>query len=247
MRHIRVTTASKTQKKLKKKKQSNAEKICDLRLYKKITAILSVSEGLMLSETAELFEVSVESVRVWVQDFIQYGVASLSGAKPNGRPAKLTQRQKKELEQMILDGPGAVGYPGQCWRSPMIQDLINTRFQVLYSVSYISELLKNMGFSFQKAKFESGHLNEWKRKRWIWKTWPEILKKAVKMGAYILFGDEASFPQWGTLNYTWAKKGVTPEVKTSGSRRGYKIFGLIEYFTGQVYCQSQEGRLNSAS
>lgn len=246
MRHIRIGISSKTQAKLKEK-QAIAEKSGDLRLYKKITAILSISEGFSLSEAASLFEVSVETVRVWIRDFLQLGLSSLFIIKPNGRPPKLTKKQKGELEQVIIDGPEAAGYPGQCWRSPMIQDLIHSKFKVLYSVGYIAELLKNMGFSFQKAQFESGHLNEWRRKEWLWKTWPDLLQKARETGGYILFGDEASFPQWGTLNFTWAKKGVTPVVKTSGSRRGYKIFGLIEYFTGKFYCQAQEERLDSKS
>jgi len=39
----------------------------------------------------------------------------------------------------------------------------------------------------------------------------------------ILFGDEArdphcgGFPQWGTLSYTWARRGKQPLVKTSGN------------------------------
>ena len=54
--------------------------------------------------------------------------------------------------------------------------------------------------------------------------------------AYILFGDEASFPQWGSLAYTWAKRGQQPVVKTPGKRRGYKVFGLIDYFYGRFFC-----------
>jgi hypothetical protein len=52
MRHIRITVCSNTQKKLKEK-QASAEKLGDLRLYKKITAILAVSESLLLSEAAD--------------------------------------------------------------------------------------------------------------------------------------------------------------------------------------------------
>lgn len=63
----------------------------------------------------------------------------------------------------------------------------------------------------------------------------------------MLFGDEASFPQWGTLTYTWARKGEQPTVKTSGIRKGYKVFGLVEYFTGRFLYKAQEGRLNSAA
>jgi transposase len=36
-------------------------------------------------------------------------------------------------------------------------------------------------------------------------------------------------------------------VKTSGKRKGYKVFGLIESFTGRFCYQGQEGRLNSAA
>ena len=36
-------------------------------------------------------------------------------------------------------------------------------------------------------------------------------------------------------------------VKTSGKRKGDKVFGLIEYFTGRFWYQGQEGRLNSDS
>ena len=85
-------------------------------------------------------------------------------------------------------------------------------------------------------------------KQWLEQKWPEILKLAEKKNAYILFGDEASFPQWGSLTYTWAKRGQQPVVKTSGNRRGYKVFGLIDYFSGRFFCKGHDkGRLNSAS
>jgi hypothetical protein len=66
-------------------------------------------------------------------------------------------------------------------------------------------------------------------------------------GPLLLFGDEASFPQWGTLTYTWARRGQQPQVKTSGKRKGYKVFGLIDYFSGCFFYQGQEGRLNPAA
>jgi hypothetical protein len=85
----------------------------------------------------------------------------------------------------------------------MIQKPIPERFNVLDSVHYISQLLKNMVFTYQKAKFASDHLNEERRAQWLAKTCPEALAK--EKNAYLLFGDEVSFPQWGTLSYTWAR------------------------------------------
>ncbi len=34
---------------------------------------------------------------------------------------------------------------------------------------------------------------------------------------------------------------------TSGKRKGYKIFGLIDYFSGRFFYKSQQGRFNSES
>ena len=129
----------------------------------------------------------------------------------------------------------------------MIQDYIQKTFGVFYSTHYISELLENIGLSFQKAKFVSDHLDKGKREEWLRETWGKIIKISRKKNSHIMFGDEASFPQWGTLSYTWAEKGKTLIVQTSGKRKGYKVFGLIEYWTGKFFYKSQEGKLESSS
>jgi hypothetical protein len=129
----------------------------------------------------------------------------------------------------------------------MLQQLIYDRFGVLYNIFYIAQLLKNLGFSYQKAAFVSDHLDEGQRNTWGTTTWPQLVRLAKEHRALLLFGDEASFPPWGTLMYTWARRGQQPKVKTSGKRKSYKISGLMEYFTGRFFYQGQEGRLNSTA
>lgn len=41
--------------------------------------------------------------------------------------------------------------------------------------------------------------------------------------------------------------GKQPIVQTSGTRKGYKVFGLIDYFTGRFFSKGYEGKLNSES
>ena len=129
----------------------------------------------------------------------------------------------------------------------MVQDLIEKRFGVSYHPHYVSTLLRNLGFSFQKARFISDHLNEETRKEWMAEKWPEILRLAQEKKALILFGDEASFAQWGSLSYTWALIGQQPTIKTSGKRKAYKVFGLIDYRSGRFFYQTHTGRFNSQS
>ena len=161
----------------------------------------------------------------------------LDSKKSAGRKPKLTKQQKREIAKCIEKGPEKNGYMQGGWNSAMIQHLIFDRFGVLYAVNYISQLLKNIGFSWQKAKFVSDHHSKKDRREWMQEMWPEIVKLARKKDSYILFGDEALFPQWGSLSYTWSRRGKQPEVKTAGVRKGYKVFGLIEYFTGKFFGQ----------
>jgi len=217
----------------------------DIRTIKRVTAVIKITENYSIKDIAEFLKVSDEAIRIWINNFLIYGADGLKSKKNPGRPSRLTKTQKKELGRIIDEGPQKHGFSSGCWRSPMIQHLINEKFGIFYNVHYISQLLKNMGFSFQKAKFESAHLDTEKRKEWEKKTWPKILKEAKKLNAHILFGDEASFPQWGSLSFTWARKGKQPIVKTSGTRKCYKVFGLIDYFTGKFYSKGHEGRLNS--
>jgi transposase len=210
-----------------------------------LLAILAVTDGHSCDQVALTLRVTPKSVHQWVRRLLVEGLPGLKRKKPPGRPPKLTKTQKQELASLLEGGPVKAGFASACWRSPMIQQLIHERFGVYYNVFYIAQLLKNLGFSYQKAAFVSDHLNEAKRHAWCTTTWPQIVKLAKARDALLLFGDEASFPQWGTLSYTWARRGHQPMVKTSGKRKGYKVFGVIEYCTGRFWYQGQEGRLNS--
>src|SRR5262249_24019135 len=63
----------------------------------------------------------------------------------------------------------------------------------------------------------------------------------------LLFADEASCAQWGSLSSTWAKRGHQPEVPPRGKRKGDKVFGAMEYLSGRLCSQGIEGRFNSES
>jgi hypothetical protein len=129
----------------------------------------------------------------------------------------------------------------------MIQEWIFQQFGVTYSRFYVAELLRNLGLSYQKARFVSAHLDEEKRKAWIETVWPAILAQAQREHRAIYFEDEVSFAQWGSLSYTWAPRGSQPQVKTSGLRKGYKIFGVIEFFSGRFYWLNCAERFNSGT
>jgi len=219
----------------------------DKRAVRRLSVLIMIGSRMVLESILAIWNVSQQSVYNWLNEFIAYRWESLEYEKAPGRPPRLTKSQKRKLSEWIEAGPEACGYASGCWTSVLIQELIYQKFHVLYNRFYVCELLRNLGFSFQKARFVSDHLDEEARRCWMEQEWPKILSQAKQLGASLFFGDEASFALWGSLSYTWARKGHQPQVKTTGLRKGYKVFGAIEFFSGRLISQGTEARFQSDS
>jgi transposase len=243
---IRFSLKSATRKELTRHLQ-RAFQTGDMRKIKRIMALLWLADGLSAPAVAERLGVSHTSVYDWMAAFLTDGFASLIYRKSPGRPSRLSKKQKRELCDLVKGGPEAAGYATGCWNAALIQHMIHTTFGVMYNVQYISDLLRNLGFSYQKARFVAAGQDAKAREEWRTKHWPAIVREARRKGALVLFGDEASFAQWGSLGYTWAPRGEQPEVKTSGKRKSYKVFGMIDYFSGRLFYQGGTDRFNSST
>jgi transposase len=244
---IRIQLSPATVKALQTRLQ-HAYKKDDVRLVRRITVLIELLVHHVPVEVLhERWGVSPSTLYEWRKAFLLRGLDSLVYRHGGGRPEKLTPTQKKRLVELLDAGPLVVGFETACWNSVLIRVLIWREFGVLYNRHYVCTLLHNLGFSFQKARFVSDHLDEAKRQAWLRDQWPAILRAAKRRKGMILFEDEASFAQWGSLSYTWARRGQQPDVPTSGKRKGYKVYGAIEYFTGRLFYQGIEGRFNSES
>lgn len=219
----------------------------DLPLVKRVSALLAIGRGEAVDTIAASLGGSASTVYGWLTTFLVEGVAGLAVRWRGGRPCKLTLTQQARLKDVVTAGPQAAGFPTGCWNALLVQTVIWREFHTSYNVHYVATLLRNLGFSFQKARFVSDHLDEARRQEWLLTTWPAWRARAQAAGGLLLFGDEASFAQWGSLGYTWAPIGQQPVVKTTGKRKAYKVFGLIEFFTGRLFYRGIEGRFNAAS
>jgi transposase len=213
---------------------------------RRLTALVGLAEERPVAELAERLGVCEETIYAWLRAFLVDRWASLRRRTSPGRPPKLTATQQQRLKEVITAGPEAAGYPTGCWNAALVQDLIEREFAVLYSVKYVAELLRNLGLTYQKARFVSDHLDEARRQRWVTQEWPAIVAEARRRKALLLFADEASFAQWGSLGYTWAPRGQQPLIKTCGKRKAYKVWGLIDYFSGRLFHHGSTARFNAA-
>jgi len=215
-----------------------AEQLKNVYAFKLSIALLWYGEGREIAEIANLLKVDFKTVANWIKKFMSGGIAWVTSHhfKGRGRKEKLTKAQKKQLYDMISEGPEKNGFSCGIWNSAMIGQLIFLKFGVFYNLNYLPTLLKKMGLSYQKARFISDRQGEEKyeeaRKEWVEKTFPALIKKAKEENAVVLFGDEVSFAMWGSLARTWAPIGHQPVVKTTGIRKGLKMFGTIDFVGG---------------
>ncbi len=219
----------------------------DLSLVKRVTALVGIGRGEPVAEVADSLGISRSSVYAWLSAFLLQGVNGLKVQWKGGRSRKLTPTQRQQLADIIKAGPQAAGFPTGCWQALLIQQVIQREFKVSYNVHYVAALLHGLGFSFQKARFVSDHLDEVARAAWMITVWPAWRDQAQAAQGLLLFGDEASFAQWGSLGYTWAPIGQQPTVPTTGKRKAYKVFGLIDYFSGRLFFQGIDGKFNALS
>jgi transposase len=243
---FRITFRQETVKRLKEELEK-AYVRGDKQAVRRLSVLIMIGKRMRLEHILSLWNVSQQSVYNWLNEFVRERWASLRYGKTPGRPQRLTKTQKRKLAAWIEAGPEASGYACGCWTSVLIQDLIEQKFQVFYNRFYVCELLRNLGFSYQKARFVSDHLDADARQHWMESEFPGILRQAKQLGASLFFGDEASFALWGSLSYTWGRRGRQPQVPTTGRRKGYKVFGAIEFFTGRLIYHGTEQRFQSDS
>jgi len=247
---MRITLSNSNRARLEKELLV-AQHINNLRLFKMVKCLLSVTDNHKIQTVAGFINVGERTVYDWVSHFMLDGFSWLIGYhyKGRGRKSKLTKGQKQKLYDIIVKGPEAYGFDCGIWNSAMIAEVTMLEFGVTFNPRYLCSLLGKMGLSYQKAAFEAARSedNNKEREKWVEVTWSKILKEAKEKRAVIIFVDEVSFAQWGSLARTWAPKGVQPKVKTCGKRKGLKMLGAIEFFNGSFQYKETPEKFNGDS
>jgi transposase len=220
----------------------------DMRVGRRTTVLIDmlVQQG-PLPVLCERWRLSASCLYAWQRAFLLHGLDSFVSRHSGGRRPKLTPRQKKRLVELIEAGPLVVGCETACWDAVRIRVLIWREFGGLSNRQSVCILLHNLGVSFHKARGVSEPLSAATRLAWLEQKWPTIVRAAPRRPGRIRFEDEARLAPWGSLRSTWARRGRQPEVPPSGTRKGYKVFGAIAYFSGRLFSQGMEGRFNAES
>lgn len=129
---ISIRFTSQTVKMLIQRLQ-HAYRIGDLRLVRRISALLALTEKVTITEVAETYTTARQTIYDLLTALMCHAEDSLVCRRSPGRKPRLTATQKQLLAELIQAGPQAAGFPTACWTSLLIQQLIQREFGVLYN------------------------------------------------------------------------------------------------------------------
>lgn len=152
--------------------QGSADLIADRRRR----ALELLDQGLSLNAVARQIGCAPISVSRWRDQRRKKGDGVFVVRFSEGRPPKLSAKQKQKLEKLLLKGAMANGFRTELWTLPRIAQLIEKQFGVEYHPSNVSRILSKMGWSPQKPERRALERNDPEIQRWKDEEWPRIKK-----------------------------------------------------------------------
>jgi transposase len=109
----------------------------------------------------------------------------------------------------------------------------------------VGRLLKKLGLSPQKPLRRAYQQDPEAVDRWVKEEYPAIRKLAKREKAEIFFADEASVRSDYHSGTTWAPRGQTPVVPTTGARFSLNLVSAVSP-RGDMRFMTVNGRMNAA-
>lgn len=139
-------------------------------------AMKLLDTGLSLNEVGRRMGCNASSVMRWRNERNRYGEPGLKPKPVPGRPAKLSERQKRRLLSILIKGAMANGYQTELWTTARIAEIIELNFGVTYHRDHIGRLMASLGWSYQKPTRRALQRDEKAIEEWKLKQWPRIKK-----------------------------------------------------------------------
>lgn len=208
----------------------------DSKMLKRFMVVCLFLKAYLVTQIVEITLVSKSNVYDWINAYKENGVAGLGYKRYPGFSCRLTDEQKLELKQTILDKrPSECGFPAKNnWTLKLIVAYVSREFDVAYSIGHMQKVMHELGMSYTKATYRLAKADEEKQREFAEVTLQEVKKLENGEVARILYEDEASIRGYQALGYSWFLKGEQKVVPTYGTHESVKIGGLLNEATGQV-------------
>jgi len=185
----------------------------------RIRAVKRVQQGESPEKVIATLGFSRACIYNWLARYRAGGWHGLRSGKHTGRPKRLDGTQIAWIYKTIRDkNPLQLKFSFALWTRSMVTRLIRKQFGLKLSESSVGRLLRQMGLSCQKPLYRAYQQDFEAVEYWKKTVFPQIKKRAKKLGATIYFEDESGIRSDFHAGTTWSPKGQTPVIKVTGAR-----------------------------
>jgi len=190
--------------------------------------VSAVQDGQPATLVAKVLGVQKSTLFGWLALYRRGGWDALDARKRGGRPPKLTAKMMEWIYNTVaMKDPRQLKFPFALWTSLMVAELIWRQFRIRLSKASVCRLMNQLGLSPQKPLWRAFQKNAERVAIWIKEEYPQIRALARRQKADIFFGDEAGVRSDFHSGKTWAIRGRTPIVSTTGARFGCNMISAI--------------------
>lgn len=194
----------------------------------RIRAVQRIIDGESPEVIAKTLGYHRSAVYQWLQRYEAAGLEGLKYQKIPGKQPTLSKAQKQKIFDIVTSkNPLQLKFAFALWTRAMVKDLILDQFGISLSEVSVGRLLHELGLTPQRPLRRAYQQNPERVAHWLQQEYPAIQTEANAAKATIYFGDEAGIRSDYHSGTTWAPRGQTPVIRTTGSRHSLNLVSAI--------------------
>ncbi len=139
---------------------------------KKQKAIRLLQNGRTKAYTAKITRRSRSTIYRWISEYYRNSLKVPHTKASDGRPPKLSERQREELSRILekeFPDKYSPGFKGRALTLHAVKRIIWQRFRVRYHVSHVWKLLQEMNWKYETVKYYSYYWDKVRKNSWNYK------------------------------------------------------------------------------
>lgn len=208
-------------------------------------AVASVQDGQSPEIVAPALGISRGTIYGWLARYRSGGWSALDAKKRGGRKPKLDGKAIQWIYRTVTQkNPLQLQFTFALWSAKMVGHLIEQRFGEKLSKASVCRLLNQLGLTPQRPVWRAYQQSPEAVQKWLDEEYPRIRRLARKKKAMIFFGDEAGVRSDHHAGTTWAIRGETPVVSSTGARFSLNLLSAVSA-QGELRFMTTSGRVGA--
>jgi len=212
----------------------------------RVQALKAVRKGQAVASVAKAYGLNVRTIFRWLSQFINGGQNALLAKATPGQPPKITPQEMRWTARAVrVDTPQQFKFPYGLWTLSQVGKLIERQFGKSLSLASVSRVMRLLGFSAQKPRYQAWQQDPVLVQHWESETYSGIRREARRAGASIYFADESRIRSDYHTGTTWAPVEQMPVLSATGWRFSLNMISAVSP-CGELRLMLHQGTVTAA-